>query len=156
MTTRELNRDDDLKAVLKLCKDFFAEYEGHHEEFFDTDNLSDADISDRFMQSVDSDDSATLVALDDNKIVGYALLAIRDQPGFYKIKKIGAISGLMVANAHRRKGIATQLLNKSKEFFRRHEVTYFTLYTAVSNDGASRFYENAGLSPLHTVFLGET
>ncbi|MFH1218955.1 MAG: hypothetical protein V1694_00675 [Candidatus Eisenbacteria bacterium] len=33
---RELRPEDDLAAVLRLCKDFFAEYEGHHKEFFDT------------------------------------------------------------------------------------------------------------------------
>jgi len=44
ITIRELRPEDDLPAVLALCKDFFAEYEGYHKEFFDTDNLSDAGI----------------------------------------------------------------------------------------------------------------
>ena len=51
---REPRSEDDLATVLTLCKDFFAEYEGYHKEFFDTDNLTDADISDRFLQSIKS------------------------------------------------------------------------------------------------------
>ena len=51
---RELWPEDDLIAVLTLCRDFSAEYEGHHKEFSDTDNLSDADISGRFLQNRES------------------------------------------------------------------------------------------------------
>jgi ribosomal protein S18 acetylase RimI-like enzyme len=155
ITIRELRPEDDLTAVLTLCKEFFAEYEEHHEEFFDTDNLTDADISGRFRQSLESDDSATIVALLDDKIVGYASIVIREQPRFYKIKKVGAISALMVAREHRRKGIAGQLLNASRVFFRRHGVKYFTLYTAAANEGATTFYERNGMSQLHISFIGK-
>ncbi len=155
VTIRELRPEDDLTAVLTLCKDFFAEYEQHHKEFFETDNLTDADISGRFLQSSESDDSATIIALVDDEFVGYASVVIREQPRFYKIKKVGAISALMVANEHRRKGIATQLLDGSRAFFRRHGIKYFTLYTAVANEGATRFYERNEMSPLHISFIGE-
>ena len=137
---RELRPEDDLAAVLALCKEFFAEYEGYHTKFFGTDNLCDADISGRFLQSMQSNDSATIIALLDSEIVGYALLAVREQPRFYKIKKVGAISGLMVAKNHVRKGIGARLLAESKAYFRRKGIKYFTLYTAVANRGASRFY----------------
>jgi len=156
ITIRELRAEDGLSAVLALCRDFFAEYEEHHEEFFDTDNLTDADISGRFMQSLESGDSATIIALIDDEIVGYASVVIRDQPRFYKVKKVGAISALMVAKEHRRKGVATRLLEGSREFFRRHGVKYFTLYTAVANDGATEFYERNNLSRLHISFIGKT
>jgi ribosomal protein S18 acetylase RimI-like enzyme len=152
---RELRPDDNLTAVLNLCKDFFAEYEEHHEEFFDTDNLSDADIAGRFLQSLESDESATIIAVVDDTIVGYASVAIRDQPRFYKVKKVGAISALMVAKDYRRQGIAAKLLEGSKAFFRRQGVKYFTLYTAVANQGAIRFYERNGLTPLHISFIGK-
>lgn len=153
---RELRPEDELTGVLTLCKDFFTEYEEHHEEFFDTDNLSDADISGRFLHSLESDDSATIIALIDDTIVGYASVAVRDQPRFYKIKKVGAISALMVTKDYRRQGIATKLLEGSKAFFQRQGVKYFTLYTAVANEGAARFYKRTGLSPLHISYIGET
>ena len=124
ITIPELRPKDDLAAILTLCKDFFAEYEGHHKEFFDTDNLSDADISDRFLQSMESSSSATLIALLDNTIVGYALVAVREQPRFYKIKKVGVISGLMAAKNHRRKGIATRLIAESKAYSQRNGIRY--------------------------------
>jgi len=156
ISIRELLPEDDLAAVLALCKDFFAEYEGHHKEFFDTDNLSDADISGRFLQSMESDSSATIIALVDDVIVGYASVAVREQPRFYKIKKVGAISALMVAREHRRQGIATRLLAEAKIYFRRYGIKYFTFYTAVANQAAIRLYERKGMAALHTSFIGET
>ena len=156
LTIRELRSNDDLSAVLSLCRDFFAEYEIHHKEFFDLDHLTDDDISARFIDSITSEDSATLMALVDNKIVGYALLVIRDQPRFYKIKKIGAISGLMVDKNYRRRGIATKLLDKSKSFFRNRGINYYTLYTAVANQEAAEFYDKNGLTKLHYSYLGES
>lgn len=156
ITIRELRPEDDLTAVLALCKDFFAEHEAHHKEFFDTDSLSDADISARFLQSMESDSSATIIALVDDAIVGYASVAVREQPRFYKIKKVGVISGLMVAKNHRRRGIATRLLVEAKAYFRRHELKYFTFYTAVANQAAIKLYEQLGMVALHTAFIGET
>ena len=156
ISIRDLRPEDDLTAVLSLCKDFFAEYEGHHKEFFDTDNLSDADISGRFLQSMESDSSATIVALVDDAIVGYASVAVREQPRFYRIKKVGANSGLMVAKDHRRRGIATRLLAEAKAYFQRNGIRYFTVYTAVANQAAIKFYEQNGMAPLHTTLIGET
>lgn len=153
---RELRPDDDLNAVLALCKDFFAEYQDHHHEFFNTDNLSDADISGRFLESMESDNSATIIALVDDVIVAYASLDIREQPRFYKVKKVGAISALMVAKGHRRVGIATRILEEAKAYFHRKGIKYFTLYTATANQAAIRFYEKNGMTGLHQVFIGET
>jgi len=156
ITIREMRTGDDLPSVLALCRDFFAEYESYHNDFFDTDNLRDADISSRFKRSLESDGSATIIALIDNVIVGYALLAIHEQPRFYKVKRVGAISGLMVAPEHRRKGIASGLLDEAREFFRKRGIRYFTLYTSVENHEAIAFYRKNGLVALHRSFLGET
>jgi ribosomal protein S18 acetylase RimI-like enzyme len=155
ISIRELRPGDDIAAVLKLCKDFFAEYEGHHKEFFDTDNLSDADISGRFLQSMESDSSTTIIALVDDVIVGYASVTVRDQARFYKVKRVGVISGLMVAREHRRQGIATKLLAEARAFFARNGIKYFTVFTAVANQAALEFYKRDGMEPLHTTFIGE-
>jgi ribosomal protein S18 acetylase RimI-like enzyme len=156
ITIRQLRPEDDFAAVLGLCKDFFAEYEKHHEEFFDTDNLRDEDISGRFQQSIKSDNSATIIAEIDDKIVGYASVEVREQPAFYKIKEIGSISALMVAEKYRRRGIGSRVMEEAKRYFRRHGVKYYTFFTAVANEPAIRLYKKLGITPLHTSFLGKT
>lgn len=156
ISIQELSSEDDLPEVLALCRDFFAEYEDNHERFFDTDNLTDADISGRFLASIGSDIAVTLVARDGDRIVGYILLALRDQPRLYKVKKIGVIPALMIAEDHRRRGIGTRLLEEARVRFARHGIRYFTFYTSVANTTALRLYEKTGMTPLQTVFLGET
>lgn len=156
ITVRELRPEDDMKAVFALCMDFFAEYEGHHDEFFDTDNLSEDDVSGRLIESLESDNSATIIALVDEKIVGYASVAVHEQARFYKIKKVGHISALMVAKEYRCRGIATRILAEAKACFRRQGIMYYTFYTAVSNRAAIRLYEKNGTTPLHTSFIGKT
>ena len=155
ITVRELEPEDDLNTVLTLCKDFFSEYEDHHEEFFDTDNLTDDDISGRFLASLKSDTSSTIIALEDDIIVGYASISISNQPGFYKIKRVGNISALMVVPKYRRKGVATLLIDDSKMFFKKGGVKYYTLFTSHKNEGAIKFYKKINLERLHVSFLGE-
>jgi len=152
---RELSAEDDLDAVLSLCRVFFAEYEAHHDEFFDTDDLRDAHLSGRFLNSISSDSSKTIIALVDDAIVGYASIVVRDQPEFYRVKRVGAISGLMVEPAFRRQGIATRLLAEAKRWFREKGVRYFTVYTATGNAAAVEFYSRSGMQPLHTTLIGE-
>jgi ribosomal protein S18 acetylase RimI-like enzyme len=155
VSIRELREEDDLDAVLSLCKAFFDESEAHHEEFFATDGLRDDHLSGRFLNSITSDSTSTIIALVDNTIVGYASIAVRDQPDFYMVKRVGAISGLMVKTAFRRQGIATRLLAEAKHWFRQKGVKYFTVYTAVGNVAAVEFYRRNGMQPLHTTLIGE-
>ena len=83
-------------------------------------------------------------------------MAVREQPRFYRIKGVGAISALMVAKGHRRQGIATRLLAETGSFFRQREVKYYTFHTAVANQAAIRLYAQNGMEALHTSFIGET
>ena len=153
---RKLTAADDLSAVLSLCKAFFAEYKTHHEELFDTDDLRDEHLSERFLDSITSENRSTIIAFVDDAIVGYASIAVRDQPDFYKVKHVGRISGLMVEPAFRRQGIATLLLREARRWFQKKAVEYFTVYTATANTPAVEFYRRCGMQPLHTTLIGKT
>jgi len=154
-TIRRLKRDDDLADLINLSREFFAEYEAHHKEFFDIDGLEDVHISDYFTTTIDPENQATFVAMLDRKTIGYITVHVRPQPAFYRMNKVGAISGLMVQREHRRSGIASRLLAKAQAFFKDQGVRYFSVYTAISNDAALRFYETNGMAPLYTTFIGK-
>lgn len=151
---RSLRKDDKLNDLISLSREFFEEYESHHENFFKIDRLSDSDIVDYFSQWIDDKDGETFIALTGGRIVGYITVYVRTQPGYWKIKKVGDISGLMVQKAYRRRGIAGQLLAKARAFFEKKAVRYFTVYTAIGNRGALEFYERSGLLPLYTTMMG--
>jgi len=151
---RSLRKDDKLNDLISLSREFFEEYESHHENFFKIDRLSDSDIVDYFSQWIDDEDGETFIALTGGRIVGYITVYVRTQPIYWKIKKVGDISGLMVQKAYRRRGIAGQLLAKARAFFEKKAVRYFTVYTAIGNRGALEFYERSGLLPLYTTMMG--
>ena len=151
---RSLRKDDKLNDLISLSREFFEEYESHHENFFKIDRLSDSDIVDYFSQWIDDEDGETFIALTGGRIVGYVTVYVRTRPIYWKIKKVGDISGLMVQKAYRRRGIAGQLLAKARAFFEKKAVRYFTVYTAIGNRGALEFYERSGLLPLYTTMMG--
>jgi ribosomal protein S18 acetylase RimI-like enzyme len=158
---RKLQTKDDLSELVALSRSFFAEYEAHHDAFFEIDELRDADITGYFSRSLDTNDGATFIAIQDGAIqnggiVGYITVFVRGQASFYKVKQVGAISGLMVHPDHRRKGIGSQLLAKATAFFQEKGVTYFTVYTAAANRAAVQFYERNNMSPLHVTLIGKT
>ncbi len=154
-TIRQLTRDDDLVDLISLSREFFAEYEAHHKELFDIDGLEESHITGYFTRTVDSDSDATFVALLDQRVVGYITVHVRPQAGFYRVKKVGAISGLMVQCEQRRSGIGACLLARAQAFFKSHGIKYFTVYTAVTNAFAVRFYQANGMDPLYTTLVGE-
>ena len=155
-TIRGLRPDDDLGDLIALSREFFDEYESHHADFFEIDVLRDSDIVDYFIRSLEGDDGATFIALVNGHIVGYITVFARSQAHFYRIRKVGAISGLMVHRDHRRKGIGSQLYRAAETFFASKEIAYYTVYTATENQGAVQFYERNGMAPLHTTLIGTT
>ena len=112
---RKLRAEDDLGDLVALSRTFFAEYEAHHDAFFKIDELQDTDITGYLSRSL-ADDGATFIAILEGGIVGYITVFVRGQPGLYKAKQVGAISGLMVHQDHWRKGIGNQLLAEAMAF----------------------------------------
>jgi ribosomal protein S18 acetylase RimI-like enzyme len=155
-TIRKLGPEDDLGDLVALSRAFFREYEAHHKDFFLIDELHDRDITGYFTRSVEADDGATFIAVLGDKVVGYITIFVRAQASFYRVKKVGAISGLMVQADHRRQGLASRLYRKAMAFFAERGVAYSTVYTATANRAAVKFYERVGMTPLHIRMIGET
>ena len=152
---RSLRKDDALDDLVSLSKEFFEEYESHHENFFAIDVLRDDDSVNYFSNLLDNENGEVIVAIENGRIVGYIAVYVRNQAGYWKVKQVGDISGLMVQKAHRRRGIGRQLMGKAKAFFEKKGVKHFTVYTATKNREAIAFYEQSGLRPLFTTMLGE-
>src|SRR5512146_458463 len=128
---RALRREDDFHDLIALSRDFFQEYEAYHEDFFQIEQLDDSSVIDYFSRWLNDENGRTFIALVENRIAGYITVYVREQAPFWKVKKVGDISGLMVHKDFRRQGIAGQLLARARAFFAGHGVKYFTLFTAV-------------------------
>ena len=152
---RRLGADEDLSPLIPLSREFFEEYEGHHEELFRIHDLQESHITAHFLGTLRSGNAATYLASLDEKIVGYVTVKTISQAEFYAIDRVGTIMGLMVTRSCRRRGVATRLLAAARSFFEEKQVRYFTLYTAAANAGALEFYRKNGLRPLHVTMVGD-
>ena len=152
---RELRKGDDLKDLVSLSRLFFIEYEKFHKDYFKLDKLKDKDLKSMFVESLKDKNSKTIVAIDNEKTVGYIIFSIRERPPFYKIKKRGHVSALLIHKDYRRKGIAARLLDEAKKWFKSKGVKYFDLETSINNLGAVKFYSKSNLKQLRHQFIGE-
>jgi ribosomal protein S18 acetylase RimI-like enzyme len=156
ITTRILRGNDDKTDLVALSREFFEEYAVYHEKFFAIDELCDGDIAGFFSRSLASESGETFIALESARVVGYITISVRTRESFWKVKKEGHISGLMVHRSHRRKGVGTRLWREAMAFFKSRDVSYFTVCTSVNNHGAIRFYERIGMTPLYCHMVGVT
>lgn len=143
-----------LVDLVRLSRAFFLEYEEHHDELFRIDKLEDGKIIEYFSRFLSGDDQAVFVARREGEIVGYITVCIQAQPTYWRVRRIGHISGLMVQRTSRREGIGAGLLAQARAHFRDQGVKYYTVYTAVENREALSFYRGQGLEPLHTHLIG--
>jgi len=141
---RKPRKGDDLRDLAALSRQSFRDYQAHHRELFAISTLRDSDIARYFSRFTNTDDSAAFVALAGNRMVGYVTVSIKSQPAFYRVRKVGAVSGLMVDKGHRRRGVAGRLLAEAKAFLLKRGIKYATVYTATANEAASDSTSDAG------------
>jgi ribosomal protein S18 acetylase RimI-like enzyme len=154
-TIRRLRLGDDLRDLIALSQEFFEEYAAHH-EFFQVDELKDEEVLGFFSRSLNTEEGATFVAELAGRMVAYITVFVRPQPTFWRVKQVGAISGLMVHREHRRQGIAGRLLGEAVAFFQQKGVRFYTAYTAAANQPAIAFYGANSMVPLTLTMMGET
>jgi len=155
LSIKILQNTDNFNELINLSKKFFEEYQSHDDELFDIDDLQDEHILSYFQKTLDSENAITYLAMEETNIVGYITLFIQNQADFYKIKKIGSISGYMVSPSLRNKGIGKQLFDKALEYFRSKDIKYYKLFTSVNNNNAIDFYSKNGMKHFQTIMIGK-
>ncbi|MDR2717773.1 MAG: GNAT family N-acetyltransferase [Treponema sp.] len=155
VSIKELDANDNFFELLDLSKDFFYEYENNKKEFFEVDTIDEIDIKNYFQKFIGNEKAKAFIAVINEKIIGYITVYIKDQPNYWKLKKVGDISGLMVNKNFRQNGIGTKLIIKGLEYFKQENIKYYTLFTSVNNTTAIKLYKKCGLKPLQTILYGE-
>jgi GNAT superfamily N-acetyltransferase len=92
-----------------------------------------------------------LVALDDNKIVGYALGFLKRASLVLKLQRVGFVSDAFVEEAYRRKGIARKLFKALMDWFERKGLEWVELQVDSRNEVGVRVWERLGLDEVRKV-----
>lgn len=97
-------------------------------------------LQERFQKS----DSTIFVVNDGGRMVGFTQL----YPSFSSVsmKRIWILNDLFVEENHRKKGVATLLMNAAANFARETEAVRIILSTQMSNIAAQALYESLGYS----------
>jgi len=117
-----------------------------YEKEFDPDTNENFVVTDWFENIYYKDDYAIYIALEDNKIVGYTYIKIRELD-FTSIKREEAIiDGLYVLEEYRNKKIATNLINEAKKWCKDKNVDTISLNVLADNAIARKLYYKLGFN----------
>jgi ribosomal protein S18 acetylase RimI-like enzyme len=96
----------------------------------------------------EEENSNVIVADIDGEIVGFAVIQyiVKPESPFGKERRYVHIEEFGVDKNHRRKGIATAIINFVKEDAKKHGVIRIELDVWEFNDGAMAFYESVGFN----------
>ena len=88
--------------------------------------------------------SRLMVALQDDRVVGFAHGTIRFAPDFLGGKKVGYIPHVYVAASVRSKGIGALMIRELEEWFRQQDVHSFELQVLCENTAGIAFWQRLG------------
>lgn len=95
-----------------------------------------------FCDELKKESSHLFVALQDDEVVGYAVLGtVLDE---------GDLLDIAVSEKHRRKGVAKALFEKLTEVAQQLSLAFITLEVRVSNDSAINLYSSLGFEKVAT------
>jgi ribosomal protein S18 acetylase RimI-like enzyme len=139
--------------ILKLWEEFM-EYSANIDASFTvrTDVVSKVErkLLRPFMKSKNH---LVLVALDNEKVVGYSFSQIIYTLILAKYRKIGIIHDLFITNSHRRKGIGEKMYNEILNWFHSQGIKRIELQVIVKNQAAVSFWKKLGYKEIqHTLF----
>lgn len=88
------------------------------------------------------------VAMDGERVVGYALLQLIKPPPVYDCGEYGFISDMAVASGYRRQGVGEKLLQRSMAWFQSKKVHTVELGVITGNEVGQSFWKKQGFAEL--------
>ncbi|MFC1947226.1 GNAT family N-acetyltransferase [Chloroflexota bacterium] len=153
MEIREAS-ENHIPEITKLWMEFM--YFNVEIEPFDTsgDNVL-SQVETHLRNKITSDDSLVLVAIDDQKVVGYSISQTTRMPPFSRGKTIGVIYDMAVTASHRRKGIGKEMLDRIKAWFNDRNINRIELSVVTKNTIGDSFWREQGFKDYEQILYLE-
>jgi ribosomal protein S18 acetylase RimI-like enzyme len=101
-----------------------------------------------------AENTSVLVALDENKVVGYVIAGIRKSSPAFKRERYGHIEEMAVTAPYRRKGVGSKLLEAVMAWFCSEKLDMVELSVAARNPAGYAFWKKHGFKDyLHHLYL---
>ncbi len=95
-------------------------------------------------RNFDKKSMVTFIAEDDDSIVGFVTVVIRERPDIFKNTKVGMILDLIVKEDKREEGVGSALVERSEEWIKSKGVSVGILTVAPENENAVDFWKKKG------------
>ena len=146
-------RESHLTGIIDAWEEFTRFHEPYDPRFPMKDNVREG-YHIYIKGLIKAEDTLVLVALDNGKVVGYSIAAVRKSSPGFKREKYGHIEEMAVTAAYRRKGIGTQLLKKILAWFRTQNLDMIELSVASKNPIGYSFWKKHGFQDyLYHLYL---
>jgi len=132
-----------IPQIVSLWVEFF-DYHYDIDPFFEKSDDAEESFGTMIGERIGKDDSLVLVAVEDDRVVGYCLAYVSENPPVVKTRQSGFISDLAVTSGYRRKGIGERLLRQSLAWFKLRGLKSVYLRVLAKNEVARAFWEAEG------------
>lgn len=143
-----------IPAIVELWIEMI-DYHTQLDQFFKRREDAHLNYESFIKELFNSNEAKILIALEDDKILGYILAKVDEYPPVYLYEKYGVIYDLVVKSTYRRRGIGTKLLNRSIDWFYSQGLDRIELILASKNEKANSFYVKNGFQDCKRVLYLE-
>ncbi|MFH1133096.1 MAG: GNAT family N-acetyltransferase [Nanoarchaeota archaeon] len=128
---------------LKALKEEFFLWECQKDPYLDP-RWARRGLGSRLARNLKQKNGAFFVAETGGKLIGYAGVAVEDNPASFRARKKGHIFNLYVLEAFRRKGVAKLLFQKAVAWLKAQKVGEHMIMVYDENELAHRWYNRLG------------
>ena len=141
---------EDLPEVLNVCREVRQHHIDLLEGYFAEQN--DEYEQTGFLESLENEKNIALVAIDNEKVVGYILGEFKELPHLIR-SKTAYVANFGVRTAFRNNGVGKQLMNAFLDICKKNDIEEILLGVYNKNETAYAFYEKLGFQPLEQKMI---
>ena len=143
-----------IPEITKLWMEFM--YFNAEIEPFDTsgDNVL-SQVETHLKNRITSDDALVVVAIDDNKVIGYSISEVTQKPSALRNKNLGIIYDMAITADHRGKGIGKAMLDRIKAWFKERDIKRIEISAVTKKTIGDTFWQEQGFQNYEEImYLG--
>ncbi|MBN1572378.1 MAG: GNAT family N-acetyltransferase [Deltaproteobacteria bacterium] len=145
--------DSHIPEVVEIWKEFM-DFHSDIDPFLERRDDGHEHFENYLRERIDSDDAAVLVALDEDRVIGYSIVFISNHPPVLKTERYGFIDSLAVRSTYRRRGVGTAILKKMHEWFDSRGIDRIQLNVLPGNEIGNSFWRKSGFRDFtHTLCM---
>ena len=111
-------------------------------------NKSRDEIAKKFIKNaIHSKNGLVIIAENNEKILGYLLITIRNNFSFFNLKKYGKLQTIYVKDEYRKMGISSKLMDEAIKWCIERGIKRISLDVLPNNFNAINIYKKWGFSP---------